>query len=98
MTMVRFINFFHRKDFPMEIFLGGTCNGSNWRDQLKPLLTIEYFDPVVTDWNEEAQKREIEKRETCDLVLYVITPRMTGVYSIAEAIDDSNKRPEKTLF
>lgn len=23
---------------------------------------------------------------------------MTGVYSIAEVIDDSNKRPEKTIF
>ena len=23
---------------------------------------------------------------------------MTGVYSIAEVVDDSNKRPEKTLF
>jgi hypothetical protein len=23
---------------------------------------------------------------------------MTGVYSIAEVIDDSNKRPEKTVF
>ena len=23
---------------------------------------------------------------------------MTGVYAIAEAVDDSNKRPEKTLF
>lgn len=28
----------------------------------------------------------------------MITPRMTGVYSIAEVIDDSNKRPEKTIF
>lgn len=23
---------------------------------------------------------------------------MTGIYSIAEAVDDSNKRPNKTLF
>jgi len=84
----------------MEIFLGGTCNGSVWRGRLTPLLDrrVDYFDPVVADWNEEAQKREIEKRETCDFVLYVITPRMTGVYSIAEVVDDSNKRSEKTLF
>lgn len=82
----------------MEIFLGGTCNDSTWREDLKPLLRIDYFDPVVADWNEEAQKREIEKRETCDFVLYVITPRMTGVYAIAEVVDDSNKRPKKTVF
>ena len=30
--------------------------------------------------------------------MYVVTPKMGGVYSIAEVIDDSNKRPEKTLF
>ena len=30
--------------------------------------------------------------------LYVITPKMTGVYSIAEVVDDSNKRPNKTIF
>ena len=34
----------------------------------------------------------------CDYVLYYITSKMTGVYSIAEVVDDSNKQPEKTLF
>lgn len=82
----------------IEVGLFGTCNDSQWREQLIPLLTCQYFNPVVKDWNEEAQKQEIEKRETCDYVLYVITPKMTGVYSIAEVVDDSNKRPEKTLF
>ena len=81
-----------------KVFLGGTCNDSQWREALKPLLTIDYFDPVVPDWNEEAYKRELHERETCDFCLYVITPRMTGVYSIAEVIDDSNKRPSKTVF
>lgn len=82
----------------IEVGLFGTCNDSQWREQLIPLLKCDYFNPVVKDWNEEAQKEEIEKRETCDYVLYVITPKMTGVYSIAEVVDDSNKRPEKTLF
>ena len=81
-----------------KVFLGGTCNESTWRDTLKPLLTIDYFDPVVPDWTEEAYKQELKEREDCDFCLYVITPKMTGVYSIAEVIDDSNKRPEKTVF
>ena len=81
-----------------KVFLGGTCNGSAWRHELVPMLTIDYFNPVVSDWNEEAQREEIKQRELCDYVLYTITPRMTGVYSIAEAVDDSNKRPEKTIF
>lgn len=81
-----------------KVFLGGTCNESNWREQLIPMLKIDYFNPVVDDWNEEAYQRELKERKNCDFCLYVITPRMTGVYSIAEVVDDSNKRPEKTIF
>lgn len=82
----------------MIVFLGGTCNGSTWREELIPMLECDYFNPVVKDWNEDAQKLEIHKRQTCDFVLYVITPKMTGVYSIAEVVEDSNKRPQQTLF
>lgn len=82
----------------MRVFLGGTCNESTWRDELIPRLLIEYFNPVVDNWDETAYKRELMERETCDYCLYVITPKMTGVYSIAEAVDDSNKRPKKTIF
>lgn len=82
----------------MKVFLGGTCNESKWREDLIPLLTIDYFNPVVEDWTEECMKEEIRQREECDFCLYVITPRMTGVYSIAEVVDDSNKRPLKTIF
>lgn len=81
-----------------KVFLGGTCNGSKWRDELIPLLNIDYFNPVVEDWTEECYQRELKEREECDFCLYVITPLMTGVYSIAEVVDDSNKRPEKTVF
>ena len=85
----------------VKVFLGGTCNESNWRDILITKLDktkVDYFNPVVDDWTEECQKREMYEREHCDFCLYVITPLMTGVYSIAEVTDDSNKRPEKTLF
>ena len=82
----------------MKVFLGGTCNGSQWREKLITMLEVGYFNPVVADWDEEAYKNELREREDCDFCLYVITPRMTGVYAIAEVVDDSNKRPEKTLF
>jgi hypothetical protein len=81
-----------------KVFLGGTCNDSDWRDVLIPALTIDYYNPVVPDWTEECYQRELREREECDYCLYVITPKMTGAYSIAEVIDDSNKRPEKTVF
>ena len=83
----------------MKVFLGGTCNESTWRDRLiSQLKDVDYFNPVVPDWTEECMAEEINQRESCDFVLYVITPFMTGVYAIAEAVDDSNKRPGKTLF
>jgi len=80
------------------VFLGGTCNDSTWREELIAKLTIDFYNPVVEDWTPECQAEEIKQRQECDLVLYVITPEMTGVYSIAEVVDDSNKRPEKTVF
>ena len=82
----------------MKIFLGGTCADSTWREALIPMLNIDYYNPVVKDWTAECQAEEIKQREECDFVLYTITPSMIGVYSIAEVIDDSNKRPEKTIF
>ena len=43
-------------------------------------------------------RKEKEMRVSADFVLYTITPKMTGVYSIAEAVEDSNKRPATTVF
>ena len=82
----------------ITVFLGGTCNGSKWREKVMPLLTVDYFNPVVEDWNEEAQKNEEFHRENDDFVLYVLTPKMVGTYAVAEVVDDSNKRPKKTIL
>lgn len=82
-----------------RVFLGGTCGKSTWREELIPLLTkVDYFNPAVDDWTPACQEIEIHERNTCDFVLYVISPEMEGVYSIAEVVDDSNKRPKKTVF
>ena len=81
----------------MKVFLGGTCSGYKWRNILIPLLKCDYYNPIVKNWNESDRLREVHERETSDYVLYVITSGMKGVYSIAEIIDDSNKRPSKTI-
>lgn len=84
-----------------RVFLGGTCNGSTWREQLIPMLErqgFDYFDPVVPDWTPECKEVELQERATCDVCLYVVTPKMTGVYSVAEVVDDSNKRPRHTVL
>ena len=81
----------------MKVFLGGTCSGYKWRDKLIPMLECDYYNPIVKNWSEKDRLREVHERETADYVVYVITSGMKGVYSIAEIIDDSNKRPEKTI-
>jgi len=81
-----------------KVFLGGTCNNSKWRDDIISKLKIDYFNPIVKDWTHECMEEEIKQRQNCTYCLYVITSEMTGVYSIAEVIDDSNKRPRKTIF
>ena len=82
----------------MRVFLGGTCNESTWRNEIISMLEIDYFNPVVEDWTPDCMVEELRQRKICDFCLYVITPKMTGVYSIAEVVDDSNKRPTKTIF
>lgn len=87
-----------------RVFLGGTANNSTWREQLIPLLKdagLDYFNPILPDgenWDETAQQKELNERASCDFCLYTITPKFSGVYAVAEAVDDSNKRPEKIIF
>ena len=81
-----------------KVFLGGTCNGKDWRPELIKKLTCDYFNPLVKDWTEERRLIEINEWESDDKVLYTLTKDMIGVYSVAEVTDDSNKRPEKTIL
>lgn len=82
----------------IKVFLGGTVE-SDWRKALiSMLIDVEYFDPIVDKWSEIAYKREEQAKQESDYKLYVITPKMKGAYSIAEAVDDSNKEPEKLVF
>ena len=82
----------------VKVFLGGTCNESNWRNRIITMLEVDFFNPVVADWTPACMAEEIRQRKACNVLLYVITPKMSGVYSIAEVVDDSNKRPNDTIF
>lgn len=85
----------------IKVFLGGTCNESTWRERLiskLDKLKVNPFNPVVDDWTPECQKKEEQEKKISDYRLYCITPLMTGVFSIAEVVDDSNKFPEKTIL
>lgn len=52
----------------MKVFLGGTCAGWKWRDELQPLLKCDYYNPIVKNWSEEDRLREVHERETSDYV------------------------------
>lgn len=82
----------------MKVFLGGTCNNSKWRDELIEHLKVEFFNPIVDNWTPEAQANEEKAKSIAKYHLYVLTPEMTGCYSIAELIEDSNKIGQRTLF
>ena len=82
-----------------KVFLGGTCNNSTWRNELIPMLNIDYFNPVVEDWTPECQaEEERQKNEECNYQLYVITPKMKGFFSIAEVVESAITRKDKTVF
>ena len=84
----------------ITVFLGGTCQDSTWRSVLIPLLgkNIEYYNPQKAPghWSEEDKQEEIQQRKDCDILLYTIT-KANSIVSIAEAIDDSHNRPERTI-
>lgn len=69
--------------------LFGTCGDSRWREDFAiPVfgtLGIEYFNPVVKDWNEEAMRREAEHASVDAVILMVITGETTAVASMAES-------------
>jgi len=84
-----------------KVFLGGTYNNSTWRDELIPFLEankIDFFNPVVDDWTPECQEEEYRQKEECYFHLYVITKEMTGVFSIAEAVDSVFTKDKFCLF
>lgn len=80
-----------------KVFLGGTYS-SNWRDKIIPYLKIDYFNPIVDNWTKENQLKENIEKYKCKYNLFVITPKMEGVYSIAEVTDCSNKNPKNTIL
>lgn len=88
------------RKFDNTVFLGGTCASSTWREELLSKLkpSVETFNPVVANWTPECQVIEEQARAESRFVLFVITKEMTGVFSIAEVVDCSNKCPERTLF
>ena len=78
------------------VFLGGTAANNPWREQLTTNLIRRgisphvLFNPVVPDWNEEAQAREeTAKADATHHVYYIADPMQPdnplSAYSMVEA-------------
>lgn len=81
-----------------KVFLGGTCAETTWRDELIPMLQVEYFNPVVDEWTHECIAiEEDEKENKCNIHLYIITmPK--SIYSIAEVVQSSLTKGKSTIL
>jgi hypothetical protein len=78
----------------VDVFLMGTAgkitdpNRSMWREPFKTACTehgITFFDPVVSEWNEEAQRREVDALATAKVIVMVITSDTPAIASLAES-------------
>lgn len=69
--------------------LFGTCGGSRWREDIViPILQqrkVEFFNPVVAEWTEEAMKNEADHAATDQVVMMVITDETSAIASMAES-------------
>lgn len=82
-----------------KIFLGGTCAGTTWRDELMKLVQVDMFNPVVENWTPECQIREEQEKEMwCNVHFYLISKEMQGVFSIAEVIDSVHNPRKRTIL
>lgn len=66
------------------VWLGGTCNGSSWREKLISMLAVSFFNPVVPDWTEEDILRENQAKAAAEVLLYVVTPKQLGFFVLVE--------------
>lgn len=81
------------------VFLGGTTNDTDWRYRIIKRLTVKYFNPTVDNWTEADIQEEERAKVAAKAVLYVITPKQLGVYSLVEmAVSACLNREKKVVI
>jgi ABC-type branched-subunit amino acid transport system substrate-binding protein len=89
------------------VLLGGTCGKNNWRNSFIESLVQRgvkrdlLLNPVVDDWNQEAQIREDEAKRTASFMLYYLADpqdeNKISAYSMVEAVMALYDDPERTV-
>mgnify|MGYP003554776529 FL=1 len=90
------------------LFLGGTCGNNNWRiGFIASLIALgvsagNLFNPVVPNWNDEAQaKEDAAKTEAKYMLYYLANPgeenNTVSSYSLVEAVMNLYDAPNRTV-
>jgi hypothetical protein len=96
------------KEAIMRLFLGGTVGNNDWREKFTKSLVDagvpadDIFNPVVKDWNAEAQAAEEKAKADCRYMLFFISdPKQEGInisaYSMVEATMGLYDKPYTTV-
>ena len=73
-----------------QVFLGGACGGTDWREQIAiPLLErarVTYFNPQlgIGEWTPACEAAEMAAKAAAEVLLYVVADQTRGVAGLAE--------------
>lgn len=71
---------------------------SGWRAILEDKLECAVFNPVVANWDKEAQAQEELVKKTASALVFCITPKQTGFYSFVELTGAAIRTPERVFI
>lgn len=77
------------KNGKLQIFLGGSCNPTTWRQNLAiPFLDthgISYYNPQVENWSPEIIEIERHAKQNAQILLFVIDKQTRSTVSLVES-------------
>lgn len=77
----------------MKIYLRNIGNKTDYRQVISKIITADFVPSESPETILSAQEKQ-----SCNFLVYILTPLFTDLYAIAELIDDAIKYPDKTLF
>lgn len=77
------------EDYSLEVFLGGACGITKWRETLAiPIFReagITFYNPQLEDWKPDMVVVEAIAKEKCAVLLFVVGSETRGIASMIEA-------------
>lgn len=89
------------KDSKLQIFLGGSCNPTTWRQNVAiPFLEtkgISYYNPQVENWTPEVVDSERYAKQNAQILLFVIDKQTRSTVSLVESAFMAGERKNLVL-